>query len=92
MTVKIDEKMRLGMKSAYLGSLERLLQEEQSLKNLHPPEVLGHPNYTGRRILKYAMFAVCTELRDIDEKEEADAMLARYRGSRELSLAGKRAA
>ena len=86
----VDEKMHAGMKAVYVSSLERILQYEQELRKLNPPEVIGYKSSLGRRVLSRAIFGLYEELCSMGERLEADELMIRYRPTQVLS--GKRMA
>lgn len=67
------------MKAVYVSSLVRMLDYEQIVRKNNPPEVMGYRNSSGRRMLSRGIFGLYEELCSIGEKEEADAVMARYK-------------
>ncbi|MBI3413164.1 MAG: hypothetical protein HY051_03730 [Candidatus Aenigmarchaeota archaeon] len=84
MVESVDEKIRIGMKITYLDSLGKMLEYEQHISGIDPPEVIGFKSKLGRRLLGRAVFGLYQELCSIGERKEAELTIAKYRQGKTL--------
>ncbi|MBI2085631.1 MAG: hypothetical protein HYT71_03920 [Candidatus Aenigmarchaeota archaeon] len=67
------------MKEIYLNSMERLLQYERDIKDMHPPQVMGFKPSADRKMLSRSIYACYLELCDMGEKTNVEDLMAKYR-------------